>query len=196
MSKNDWAETLNDFKEEIASIGGMAERLSTKFEKIRGQAESFKIALLNHRLEEQRRSVARTRGYTSIMRDWKSLGASLGVAALDLVVEGVITKDGPTAINAGLSSFDTTLRGLGETAWAVSLGKDLTVLPVDATTSGKTWVTWESLINALAQLEREASQGVGLGTLDSIISRLQTRRELVYLGLLVAEPIRLQGGKR
>ena len=172
MSENDWAETLNDFKEEITSIGGIAERCAKKFEKIRRQAESFEVALLNHRLEEQRRSVSRIRGYASIMRDRKWLGASLSAAALGLVVVGAISKDGLAAINGGLSSFDTTLRGLGETAWVVSLGKDLTVPARDTITPGKTWVTWESLKSALAQLEGEASQGVGLGTLDSIISRL------------------------
>ncbi len=186
MSKSDWEETLNDFKEEIASIKSVAEVFSMKFERIRRQAESFKIAFLNHRLEEQRRSVARTRGYTSIMRDRKRLGASLGLAAVGLIAAAIITRDKFTAINTGLSSFDATLRGLGEATWAVSLGKDLTVLPRDNITVGKIWVTWESLKSALAQLEREALQGAGLGTLDSIISALERRRELVYLGLLEA----------
>jgi hypothetical protein len=196
MSTEDWEQTMNDLRQEIASIKERARMFCMKLGEVGKQAGSFKVAFLNHRLEEQRRSLARTRGYTSIMRDRKRLGASLGAAAVGLILAGIISKDELTAINAGLSSFDATLRGLGETAWAVSLGKELTVLPKDNITSGKIWVTWESLKSALAQLEREASQGAGLGTLDSIISRLQTRSELVYCGLLEGKPIRLEGRER
>jgi hypothetical protein len=195
MSSNDWEQTLDELKQEIASIKGRAGTFSTKFEEVRRQAESFKIAFLNHRLEAQRRSLARTRGYTSIMRDGKRLGASLGAAAAGLIFGGIITRDKFAAVNAGLSSFDATLQGLGDTAWAVSLGEDLRLVPKDNITLGQPWVTWESLKNALTQLEREASQGVALGSLDSIISRLQRRRELIYLGLLEAKPIRLERGK-
>jgi len=192
MSSNNWEQTLDELKQEIESIKGRAETFSMKFEQMRRQAESFKIAFLNHRLEAQRRSLAWTRGYTSIMRDRKGLGASLGVAAAGLIFGGIITRDKFAAVNAGLSSFDAALRELGETAWAVSLGKDLRLVPKDNITLGKIWVTWESLKSALAQLEREASQGVALGSLDSIISRLQRRRELVYVGLLEAKPIWLK----
>ena len=192
MSSNDWEQTLDELKQEIASIKGRAGTFSTKFEEICRQAESFKIAFLNHRLEAQRRSLARTRGYTSIRIDRKRLRASLGAAAAGLIFGGIITRDKFAAVSAGLSSFDATLQRLGETAWAVSLGKDLRVVPKDNVTSGKTWVTWESLKSALAQLEREASQGVELGSLDSIISRLQKCRELVYLSLLQAKPIWLK----
>jgi hypothetical protein len=145
MSSNDWEQTLDELKQEIASIKGRAGTFSTKFEEVRRQAESFKIAFLNHRLEAQRRSLARTRGYTSIMRYGKRLGASLGAAAAGLIFGGIITRDKFAAVNAGLSSFDATLQGLGDTAWAVSLGKDLRPVPKDNITLGKTWVTWESL---------------------------------------------------
>ncbi len=196
MPKNDWEQTLDDLKQEIAAIKGRAGMLSVKFQQMSRQAESFKVQFLNRRFGERRRSLARIRGYTSIMRDGKGLGVSLGVAVLGLVVAGAVTKDGSTAINAGASSFGGAVQGLGETSWAVSLGKDLTVLPLDSITSGKAWVTWESLKSALAQLKKEASQGVRLGTLDNIISRLQKCRELVYYGLPVAKPIRLEEGKQ
>ncbi len=196
MPKNDWEQTLDDLKQEIATIKGRAGMLSVKFEEMSRQAESFKVKFLNRRLEERRRSLARIRGYISIMRDGKGLGVSLVVAAAGLVVAGVATKDGLIAISKGASSFGAAVQGLGETSWAVSLGEDLTVLPLDTITSGKAWITWESLQSALAQLEKQASQGVGLGTLDSVISKLQKCRELVYYGLPVAKPIRLEEGKQ
>ena len=165
---------------------------SMKFKELCRQTESFKVTFLTYRLEQERRSIARTRGYTSIMRYGKGLRASLGAGVAGLIVGGIMSRDKLVAVNAGLSSFDAVLRELGDTAWAASLGKDLKVLPRDNVTSGKTWVTWDSLKSALAQLEREASQGVELGSLDSIISRLQGRGELVYLGLLEAKPIWLK----
>jgi len=195
MSKNNWEQTLDDLKQDIASIKNRAGIFSTKFEEVSRQAESLKIAFLDHRLEAQSRSLARTRGYTSIMRDGKRLGASLGAAAIGLIFGGIVTRDKFAAINAGLSSFDATLQGLGETAWAVSLGKDLRFVPENNITPGKTWVTWESLKSVLARLKKEASQGVELGNLNSVISRLLRCRELVYFGLLETKPIRLERGE-
>ena len=195
MSRNDWEQTLDELKQDIAAIKGRAGALSMKFEEVLRQAELLKVAFLNHILEEQIMSVARTRGYTSIMRDKKRLGASLGAAAAGLILGGIITKDKFAAASAGLSSFDAVLQGFGETACAVSLGKDLRVIPIDNVTSGKTWVTWESLKTALACLESEASQGVKLGNLDSIIVRLRKRKEIIYLGLLIAKPIQLERGE-
>ncbi len=189
MSKKDWEQTLDGLKQEIASIKGRAGMFSVKFEEVRRQAESFKIKVLIHRLDERRRSLARTRGYTSIIRDSKGLGISLGAAAAGLIFGGIISRDKFAAVGTGLSSFDAAVQGLGETTWAVSLGKDLTILPGDNTTPGKTRVTWGSLKSALAQLEREALRGIALGNLDNVISRLQERKELVYLGLLEAKPI-------
>ena len=106
MSKNNWEQTLDELKQEIASIKGRAGTFSMKFEEMRRQAESFKIAFLNHRLEAQRRSLARTRGYTSIMRDGKRLGASLGAAAAGLIFGGIITRDKFAALHTGISAFD------------------------------------------------------------------------------------------
>jgi len=192
MPKNNWEQTLDDLQQDIASIKGRAVTFSTKFEEVSRQSEPLKIAFLNHRLEAQRKSLARTRGYTSIMKDGKRLGISLGAAAFGLILGGIVTKDKLSAANTGLSSFEATLQGLGETDWAVSIAKDLRFAPENSITPGKIWVTWESLKSALARLEKEASQGIELGNLDSVVSRLQKSRELVYFGLLETKPIRLK----
>jgi hypothetical protein len=189
MSVNDWEQTLARSKQEITSIESGAGLFSTKFEELRRQTEAFKIISLNHQLEEHRRFLARARGYASVTRDRRQLGASLGVAAAGLILAAIVTRDKFIAAKAGLSSFDAAVDGFGDTAWAVSLGKDLTVRPRDNITSGKIWVTWESLKRALAQLQMEASQGVALGGLDDIISTLRTRGHLIYLGSLPTKSV-------
>ena len=183
MSRNDWEKTVNDLRQTIVSIKDAAQMSSVRFKEIRRQTEPLKVSFLVYWLEDQRRSIALSRGYTSVAGDGRKLGASLLSAAGGLILTGAVTRDKFAAMNGGLSSFFATLRGLGDTDWAVSLDKHLTVLPSDNITSEKTWVTWESMKSALSQLEREAQQGACLGSLDSIISRLQTCTELVYLGL-------------
>jgi hypothetical protein len=191
MSKSNWDQTLHDLQQDIASIKSRAGTLSMRFKEISRQSEPLKIAFLSHRLEEQRKSLARTRGYESIMRDRKRLGISLGAAAVGLIFGGIVSRDKLYAANTGLSSFDATLLGLGETNWAISLGQNLRFVPENNITPGKTWVTWGSLKSALARLEKEAS-GVKLGNLDSVISELLKRGELVYFALLGNKPIRLK----
>jgi len=115
MLKSDWEQTLDDLKKEVASIKGRAGISSIEFEEMRKRAESFKVSFLKHRLEERRRSVARSRGYTSITKDRKKFGASLGAAAVGSIVAGIASRDKFIAVKAGLSGFDATLRGLGET---------------------------------------------------------------------------------
>jgi hypothetical protein len=192
MSKSNWEQTLDDLQQDIASIKDKAGTLSTKFEKVSRQSEPLKIAFLSHRLETRRKSLAWARGYESIMKDRKKLGASLGVATVGLILGGIVSRNKASAAKTGLSGFNATLQGLGETDWAVSLGQDLRLVPENGITPGKTWVTWGSLKSTLARLENEASYGVKLGNLDSVISRLLKRGELVYFALLGNKPIRLK----
>jgi hypothetical protein len=192
MSKSNWEQTLGGLQQDIASIKDKAGTFSTKFKGVSRQSEPLKIAFLSHRLEAQRKSLALARGYESIRKDRKKLGASLGAAAVGLIFGGIVSRDKASAAKTGLSGFNATLQGLGETDWAVSLGQDLRLVPENGITPGKTWVTWGSLKSALAQLESEASYGVKLGNLDSVISRLLKRGELVYFALLRNKPIRLR----
>ena len=187
MSSNNWEQTLDELKQEIASIKSRSGTFSTKFEEVRRQAESLKIAFLNHRLEAQRRSLARTRGYMSIMRDGKRLGASLGAAAAGLIFGGIITRDKFAALHTGMSAFDGALQGLGQTRWFVSLSKKIAVAPENSLSPEGIWVTWESLNRAMKGLKDKAVVGEKLGNLDNVIFKLK-REKLVYLGLPVAKP--------
>ena len=181
--------TLNDLRKELTSIQNKAKTVSIRFEELRKEAESFKITVLTHQLEERRGSLARSRGFRSIARDGNSLGASVGLVASGFILAGIITKDKLTALNAALSSFDGVVKGFGETSWAVCLGRNLAIVPRGNITAEGLWVTWKSLKAALVELEREASSGGQLGSLDDIITKLQKSRELVRLEVSAVKPI-------
>ncbi len=187
--RNDKAQMLNDWQQGLSLIQSQAKMLSVKFEGRLRQAESLKIAAINHQLEKHRKSLARHRGITSIGRDGKRLYAGLGVAVAASLLAGIMTKDKFAAANAGLSGFDGVIQGLGETDWAVSLGRSLTIVPRGSITSERVWVTWDSLKAALVELEGGTLRGDKLGSIDNIISKLQMSKRLVRLNVLTFTPI-------
>jgi len=189
MSRNDWGKLLCDLGQDLALIKNKAKMVSIRFEELQRQAESIKISVLSDQLEEQRESLAHRRGFASIARNGKRLRASLGVAAALSILAGMMTKDKSVAVNAGLSSFDGVIKGLGETSWAVCLERNLAIVPRDNITAEGLWVTWKSLKAALAELEVKASGGDQLGSLDSIITRLQKSTKLVRLEVSAVKPI-------
>lgn len=188
-SGNDWGKVLKDLRQDLALTEDKAKMVSISFEELRRGAESIKIRVLSHQLEEQRKSLALMRGFTSIARNGKKLRASVGLAAAGFILAGITTKDKFAALSAGLSSFDAVLEGFGETSWAVSLGRNLAIVPRNNITPEGFWVTWGSLKLALAELERQASVGHQLGSLDDIITRLQKSRQLVRLNVPAGKPI-------
>ena len=176
MSDNRWTQTITDLKKELACIESSSQGIGRRFEIIQREAESLKIEFLRYSLEKQRKAVASQRGFALLIRDRKKIGTGLAVTAGGLILGGLIAKDKYAALNAGLSGFNGVLQGFGETRWAVSLQKELVIVPYDAIPAKGTWVTLESLIAAIYDLKMEALQGKRLGTLDNIIQRLQQSR--------------------
>jgi hypothetical protein len=184
MLDNRWAQTIADLKKELACIESGSQGIRRRFEILQREAESLKIEFLKYSLEKQRKAVARQRGFDLLIRDRKKIGAGLAVAAGGLILGGLITKDEYAALNAGLQGFNGVLQGFGGTRCAVSLQKELVIVPYDAIPAKGTWVTLESLIAAIHDLKTEALQGKRLGTLDNIIQRLQqSRGKLIYIAL-------------
>ena len=60
MSRNGWGGTLNDLRQELTSIQNKAKMVSIRFEELHKEAESFKITVLIHQLEERRESLVRS----------------------------------------------------------------------------------------------------------------------------------------
>ncbi len=184
MSDNKWAEIIANLKKELACIESSSRDVSRRFEILQRQTEFLKIELLKYSLEKQRTLVARQRGFASLIRDRKKIGTGLAVTAAAFILGGLITKDKAVALNAGLSGFNGVLQGFGETRWAVSLHKELVIVPYNAIHAKGIWITFESLITAINDLTTEALQGKPLGTLDNIIQRLQqSKGKLIYIAL-------------
>jgi len=189
MSDNKWAEILANLKKELACIDSDSRGLSRRFEILQRQAEFLKIEFLKYSLEKQRIAAVHQRGFVSLIRDRKKIGTGLAVTAGTFILGGLIAKDKDVALNAGLSGFIGVLQGFGETRWAVSLQKELVIVPSNAIPAKGTWVTFESLVAAIDDLKTEALQGKRLGTLDNIIQRLQQAKDkLIY----IVSPIEIQ----
>jgi len=201
MSVNNWVQTIAGLKKELTSIENSARSIANRFEILQIEAESLKIEFLKYSLEKQREALARQRGFALLIRDRKKIATGLAVTAGFSILAAAVGKDKDAALNAGLSGFNGLLQGLGETEWAVSLDKELVVVPYNAIPAGGTWVTLQSLIIAIDELKMQALQGKRLGTLDNIIQMLrQSRRKLVYITLPIEIeqncPVRLTSQER
>ena len=184
MSDSRWPQTIAALKKELAWIESSSHGIGSRFEILQREAESLKIEFLKYSLEKQREAIARQRGFDSLIKDRRKIGTGLAAAAGGLILGGLIAKDKYVALNAGLSGFNGVLQGFGETRWAVSLQKELVIAPYDAIPVKGTWVTLESLIAAIHDLETDALQGKQIGTLDNVIQKLQqSRGKLIYIAL-------------
>jgi len=184
MSDSRWARAIADSRKGLAHIEISSRALSRRFEILQLEAELLKAEFLEDSLQKQRTAVVRQRGFALLIRDREKLRTGLAVSAGMFFIAGLIAKDKDAALNAGLSGLHGVLQELGETRWAVSLQKELVIVPYDAIRTKGMWVTFESLIAAIHDLKTEALQGKRLGTLDNIIERLQQlNRKLVYIAL-------------
>jgi hypothetical protein len=182
MSDSTWEQTIANLKKELACIETSSQGIGRRFAILQREAESLKIEFLKYSLEKQRKTLACQRGLDSLIRDRKKVRTGLAVAAGGLILGGLIAKDKYAALNTGLSGFNGVLQGFGETRWAVSLQKELVIVPCNAIPVKGIWVTLESLIAAIYDFKTEALQGKQLGTLDNIIQRLQqSKGKLIYI---------------
>ncbi|MCJ7575905.1 MAG: hypothetical protein MUO80_04405 [Dehalococcoidia bacterium] len=184
MSYDKYVQTIVDLKKELACIESNSQQVGRHFEILQREAEFLKMEFLKYSLEKQRTAAARQRGFALLIRDRKKIGIGLAVTVGGSILGGLLAKDKDAALNAGLSGFNGVLQGFGETRWAVSLQKELVIVPYDAITAAGTWATLESLVAAIDDLETETLQGKRLGTIDNIIQTLQqSEGKLIYIAL-------------
>ncbi len=180
MTETDWETTIKGLSQQLASIKNRALASSARFEELRRQAEFTKIQSLTYQLEARRKFLAQSRGAASLIKNPNNL-PSAGLWAVGLtVLTGILTKDGITAMNTGITGLSGALRGLGETEWVVCLEKNLAVAPWDNVRQEGIWVTWKSLMIALDELAVRAKDE-SLGNLDNIISELKKNRKLLFV---------------
>jgi len=180
MNETNWENTLKDLRHRLDLIQIRAHEDSTRFQELCRQAEHIKVQFLAHQLESRREHLARSRGIASFATPKESLPL-LGVSGVLSILTGIITKDGHVAMNVGIGGLSSSLQGLGETEWAVCLGKHLAVASQDHITQGDVWVTWGSLQTALHELEERVKSGTPLGGLDNIIAELKKSKKLLFV---------------
>ena len=180
MKETNWENALEDLRHRLDLIQSRAHEDSTRFKELCRQAEYTKVQFLAHQLESRRKHLARSRGVASFATLRESLPL-LGVSGALSILTGMITKDGHAAMNVGIGGLNSALQGLGETEWAVCLGKHLAVASQDHITQGDVWVTWDSLQIALHELEERAKSGAPLESLDNIISELKKSKKLLFV---------------
>ncbi len=166
--------TLNRLKRELSSTRDRAQASTGKLDALRREIESFKIDFINNNLEQQRRSIARQRGFSLLARDKRTTQAGLAVGIGSAIFGGLLGKDASSALSSAVAGFDGLVRGLGESIWYVSLSNRIKVAPQDYVGQNEGWVTWASVMTALERLKKEASAGEELSSLDSIIRRLKS----------------------
>ncbi len=176
MAETGWETAIKGLRQQLTSIKNRVLATSTRFEELRRQAEFTKIQSLTYQLETRRKFLAQSRGVASLKKNPNKLPAA-GLWAVGLLLNGILTKDWLTA---GAKGAKDALGGLGETEWFVCLGKNLAVAPLDNIGQGGIWVTWKSLMIALAELAVRAKEE-SLGNLDNIISELKKSRKLLFV---------------
>ncbi len=177
MTETDWEATIKGLRQQLASIKNRALTASTRFEELRRQAEFTKIQSLTYELEARRKFLAQSRGAASLIKNPNNLPSAGLLAAGLSVLTHMFTKDWFTA---GVKGTNEALRRLGETEWVVCLEKNLAVAPWDNIRQGGLWVTWKSLMIALAELAVLAKDK-SLGNLENIIAELLKSENIVFL---------------
>ncbi|MFC1995554.1 hypothetical protein ACFLVM_01570 [Chloroflexota bacterium] len=121
--------------------------------------------------------MAQSLGVASLIKNPNNL-PSAGLLAVGLtVLTGMFTKDWFTA---GVTGVNEVLMRQEEIEWVVCLGQNLAVAPRDSVRQRKFWVTWKSLMIALAELAVQA-KGESLGNLENIIAELLKNKNIVFL---------------
>jgi len=120
---------LEHLRQELTLTEVKAKEIGGRLEVLRRETESVKVDALQNYLEEQRKSAARDRGITSLIKDRRRVRDSLLVAAGSFILGGLLTRDKFGALSAGMSGFDGMVQGFGESRWCVLLGKKILVVP-------------------------------------------------------------------
>jgi len=189
MGNSNFNKTVDTLGREVVLIESRAHEMSDRFQTLSTKAELLKIDILKLGLENRTKSLARQAGFKSIARDGRKLKAGLAAATAGIVLGGFLGRDGPSALIAGMSSFDGALQVLGKSTRAVSLDGDLLVVPRNQITPGRTWVTMGSLLLALEELKEKARAGEQFDNIGAIVAKMKQSRARLVLLLIVKQQL-------
>jgi hypothetical protein len=182
MEKEDSTEAITALTRNIALLERRAQEVSRQFESLCVQTEVLKIDILERAVVNHAKSAARQLGYRSMRSGGRNLGVGLLAAFGGLVLGAAAHRNGLFALSYGMSVLNGAAQELGQSRWAVSIDRDLVVVPEDRIVAGRTWATLGSLAPCLKELREGAQSGERCGNLDSVIEKLKRlRSKLVYL---------------
>jgi len=178
MSKYALDRILEHLKKELDRIEVNSREIGRCFEALCRETESLKVDALQNYVKEQKKSVARAIGFSSLIKDKKRVRNSLLVAAGSFVFGGLLTRDKFGALAAGMSGFDGMVQGFGESKWGVLLGRKISVVPEVTISPQVTWITLASFYKTMEELKKKSLAGEKLGNLDDVISKLKKKPRL------------------
>ena len=178
MSASEWGQVAEELREKMVSIEIRASNVSARLTGACRTLECLKVDVLEARLEEDRRRAAIGQGFRVLKQNQLKRNITLASAAAGAIIGGILDKSIDSAWNTGLVAAHSAIKKSGETAWAVSLDRDMMVVPRDQITAERFWVTWESLKEAMGRLREKALDGKKLGNLAAIVSELRQDRQV------------------
>lgn len=183
MNCDNVVKAADNLRRELVQVEESARELSRQLTTLCNEVRPLEITLLRQALEKRRESVALQNGATSAIREKGKLGIGLGLAVTAAMLGGAMTGDKYLALNGGVSALRGTLLRFGKSEWAVSLDVELQVLPRNQISSVRSWVTLDSLLQALQQpWDRSEPSGCNsFSSIADIIALIRKRPELVYL---------------
>ncbi len=178
MSASEWGQVAEELREKMVSIEIRANNVLVQLTGVCRTWESLKVDILEARLEEDRRLAAMAQGVRVLQRDQRKRSIPLRSVAAGLLRGAVVGKSVDSALYHSLAALNSSMEQVGASRWAVSLDRDMLVVPRDQIAAERFWVTWESLTEVLRRLRQKALDGKKLGNLAAIVSELKQDRQL------------------
>lgn len=178
MFNNGWDKAPARLRKDLASTESEARRIASSIDQLRKCMEAAKVSAIHYYLEQQRKTLACSRGFSALRKSRVEKHYVLLLALGGFALGGIVSQNLASAIAAGLTGVESLARKLGETRWCVLLGHKIRVVAQDETRPRANWVTLEDLTAALDRLMRKALAGAKLGSLDDIIFGLGKRKRL------------------
>jgi len=163
---------LEHLRQELTITEVKAREIGNRFEILRREIESIKVVALQNHVDEQRKSSAFDRGFTSLIKDRERVRYSSIAAAGGIILGGLLARDSLRAVTGGISGFSSMVQVLGDSKWCVLLGKKISVVPEEAVPPQAIWISLDNFYRVMEELKKRALAGERLGSLDGVIAKL------------------------
>lgn len=177
MTDVGWEGQLQYFRQQLVSVTNQARTTTVSLKERNRKAECYKVQFLKNQLMLIRSILTGRRGSTLISGNGKTKAIVYGIVVLVSFLDIVIVKNNSVAPE--LSTYNKCLQKLGETQWTIRLEPYLEITPVEDNIPGQVRFTWDSVMEALTDLETAAKKGARLGSFKEVISKLKSSKKLI-----------------